>query len=468
MKNLNNFVLEYKTRKWPEDAEAIHNDPEIKNAIDADKLNDKKMNKPIGKSKVSKGTSANNNGTEGRWDVDSPDPNWAEELAKSSLDDFTKNNNLYWLNVRLKRKSDFFVQGEAGWAKTAIIKEYAKKFGYTILTVYLDKAIASDLGGIPVVQKTKVGGYTYMDYSVPGWALYMIQHPNEQFLLFFDELNQASPDVLNALMPIVLEHVICGIRFKNFFVGAAGNFEYENNSLSELNGPLIDRFKPIITWESHTKGAWDVTFEYFHERYDKTLGPEIIEKFKKFEDIWSSPRDLTRVIFEYIKDMIGSRLKFNKPEYIRTQLIESCLRKNENGEKVKLSRSESEELDKLAEYISQFIANDGKPEESKEEKRRTRGRDQIRIEDKEALLDSLKKGYYLYSLATGGDGKRYVCTLENVISGEHGVFNPEATGITKEVLDHLLKQFEAEGNKVKYKTLKDAEKDMGPKNLLLP
>ena len=41
-------------------------------------------------------------------------------------------------------------------------------------------------------------------------------------------MNQAQPCVMNALMPIVLKNVICNVQFDNFMVGAAGNFEDEN------------------------------------------------------------------------------------------------------------------------------------------------------------------------------------------------------------------------------------------------
>ena len=36
----------------------------------------------------------------------------------------------------------------------------------------------------------------------------MKNHPDKQFLLFFDEMNQAADDVMNALMPIVLRNVV--------------------------------------------------------------------------------------------------------------------------------------------------------------------------------------------------------------------------------------------------------------------
>ena len=75
-------------------------------------------------------------------------------------------------------------------------------------------------------------------------------------------MNQAQPDVMNALMPIVLEHEIAGRKYgptdkngkvteSNFFVGAAGNFEDENDAVNELSGPLKSRFKPIIVWKTH-------------------------------------------------------------------------------------------------------------------------------------------------------------------------------------------------------------------------
>ena len=115
-------------------------------------------------------------------------------------------------------KAPFFIQGEAGWGKTSIITGLAKSLGKTVITVYLDKAEATDLGGIPVPAKSKRGA-DYVKHLLPEWAKLIYDNPKTNFLLFFDEMNQAAPDVMNALMPIVLKTEICGIKFKQSFVG---------------------------------------------------------------------------------------------------------------------------------------------------------------------------------------------------------------------------------------------------------
>ena len=163
--------------------------------------------------------------------------------------------------MKFKAQEPFFILGEAGWGKTSIIKDMAKRFKRQVITIYLDKAEKEDLGGIPAPIKNADGRVT-RKMLAPDWAEYMADHPETQFLLFFDEMNQATPDIMNALMPIVLEHQICGKKYDNFFVGAAGNFEHENDAVSDLSAPLTSRFKPIIVWETGTEEAWHEAFEH--------------------------------------------------------------------------------------------------------------------------------------------------------------------------------------------------------------
>ena len=86
--------------------------------------------------------------------------------------------------MKFKADEPFFIMGEAGWGKTSIIKSMAKRFGRRVITIYLDKCEATDLGGIPVPREDKRGN-AYVDSAMPAWAQYMLEHEDDQFLLFF-------------------------------------------------------------------------------------------------------------------------------------------------------------------------------------------------------------------------------------------------------------------------------------------
>ena len=81
-----------------------------------------------------------------KWAVDEPTSD--DALKYANKEDWT--DNMKEIRKRLRTGLPFFILGHAGWGKTAIIKQIAKKFGYSIITVYLDKALPEDLNGIPV------------------------------------------------------------------------------------------------------------------------------------------------------------------------------------------------------------------------------------------------------------------------------------------------------------------------------
>ena len=104
------------------------------------------------------GKDAEKNASDGLFGVNEPKDNEAvTPLDKSKL-----NKNMKRLLMKFKTQEDFFIIGRAGWGKTSIIKDLAKRFGREVVTVYLDKAQKEDLGGIPVPTKGKTGAVQEM------------------------------------------------------------------------------------------------------------------------------------------------------------------------------------------------------------------------------------------------------------------------------------------------------------------
>lgn len=221
-----------------------------------------------------------------------------------------KSKNVKKVLGKIQAEEPFFVLGHAGWGKSTIIKQAAKKERRTVITVYLDKACKEDLGGIPVPIAAGSGRHE-LQVLMPGWAQYMYDHPEQEFLLFFDEMNQADPEVQNALMPIVLETTICGIRFDNFIVGAAGNFSDENNALHELSGPLRSRFEPIIIWKDNDEESWEDWCKYFESKIKKEYATklhgramEVFDVVRKYAMLFKNPRELETRVFAWMDRII--------------------------------------------------------------------------------------------------------------------------------------------------------------------
>ena len=410
---------------------------------------DEPRKKTINEAKVNPerivGKDAKKNGTGGKFAIDEPTDNDAfEPLSKDQL-----NKNMKRLLMKFKADEPFFIMGEAGWGKTSIIKSMAKRFGRTVITVYLDKCEATDLGGIPVPREDKRGN-AYVDSAMPAWAQYMLEHDDKQFLLFFDEMNQADGAVMNALMPIVLETEVCGVKFDNFIVGAAGNFDHENDAVNELSGPLKSRFKPIIVWETGGDAEWKQAFDFMHKEWDSKLGedgPEYINLLYENRDLFQNPREVEHKILKWCSKMIDTDDKdlFD---------VEDYLDRLEGLSKEDLSKPQEDKLKKLAEATYNLV--NGLP--LSPERKRSKGKEMMDETLKNTIKKAIKNGF-MTNGPDSSDKRKYGISKENAPL----VFcDPEMTenACNREMFDRYINKLEADGLKFKYET--DAEwKDAG-------
>ena len=425
MKNLANFVLEGRRKK--------------EETVDIEDVSGKKPD-TYGNASVD-------------WSVDEPEEDDVTDTIDLNSDDNTESTED--LIDKFDAEEDFFIVGKAGWGKTSMIKSLAKKYKRHVITVYLDKAVASDLGGIPVPVKGKSGAVQEM--AMPSWAKIMEDNPDKKFLLFFDEMNQAAPDVMNALIQIVLEHEICGRKFgpkdsrgkvkeSNFFVGAAGNFESENDAVNELSGPLKSRFKPLITWETGTARAWKATFNHLHKIWDNKLGKEFVDKFQENANIFENPREIEHKIFKFVEDV-----KKN-PDTKNRARVEKCLRRLKGLVKEDMTRSEIQQMNDLAETMFSAIKAD-KKEQKASGRSANKDREMLSQDLKNIIEQAMTLGYF-------------VDTNENIkygISKQNLKYVVDLSEINAEMLDRYLNKLEADGKKFKYETDEDFLKDKNAK-----
>ena len=123
------------------------------------------------------GKPAEKNGSGGLYGIDEP----VSDKAVVSIPPEQLNKNMKKLLMKFRTEEDFFIIGKAGWGKTSIIRNLADRFGRKVETVYLDKAVASDLGGIPVPGKTKKG-HGKQEMLMPDWAAKMDENPDVDYL----------------------------------------------------------------------------------------------------------------------------------------------------------------------------------------------------------------------------------------------------------------------------------------------
>lgn len=82
----------------------------------------------------------------------------------------------------------------------------------------------------------------FLEYHKPAWAVWAAQKDAAGYL-FFDELNQGDPQVLNAMYQVVYDRTAAGLKFSKLVgIAAAGNFADEANETRALPTALSNRF----------------------------------------------------------------------------------------------------------------------------------------------------------------------------------------------------------------------------------
>ena len=385
---------------------------------------------------------AEKNASKGAFGVNEPVDD--KVMDQDEFDQETIDENTEALLDKFISEEDFFILGRAGWGKTSMVNSMAKRFGYDVVTFYLDKCQASDLGGIPVPMEMKDKDDkkgVRDERALPPFAQIIHDNPDKKFLLFFDEMNQAAPDVMNALMPIILEKEICGRKYDNFFVGAAGNFESENAAVSELSDPLRSRLSPIIVWKTGDDESWATACKFLHKKWDKTVGKEIVDAICDHCKLFENPRELDMKIIKwaYRVRMNDNQAKFAiRPTRILKRLTD--LAKDE------LTRTQNDELSQLADKIYAYINR--KSDETKKAGRSSEKTiEMIPAETADLLKHMVENGWIFFG---EGDKKtQYGVSEENI----RDLIDPDV--INAEMLDRFLAKLKADGIEFKYKKNSD-------------
>jgi len=109
------------------------------------------------------------------------------------------------------------------------VKDAAKKNNREYLEEHCDKLEAADFS-----KYNKQGHCTVSGLNT------IMQNPNEKYVLFIN-FEDATPDVINAMMPIILKHRIDNKDYDNFIVIGYGDWD-------ELSNPMQSRFGHCFTF----------------------------------------------------------------------------------------------------------------------------------------------------------------------------------------------------------------------------
>lgn len=226
--------------------------------------------------------------------------------------------------------STICVEGEAGIAKTSLIKQIAQEVGYKLHQI--NPAMIDDLGhliGFPEKQHeieyegmkfwvpaetteeylqkgAQYAGKARMSYAVPEWLQTL--DPEDKFILLLDDFTRASPMVMQAMMTIVEERRYDSWELpKNTIIMLTTNPDNGEYNVASLDLAQKTRFRYVemefcvdawAQWaESYGIDGRCINFALAHPEifkregdgigFGKTLNARIMTKF--FEDIAALP-----------------------------------------------------------------------------------------------------------------------------------------------------------------------------------
>lgn len=208
----------------------------------------------------------------------------------------------------LKTKRNMLVFGPSGYGKTATVEEYAEENGLKIAYVDMAGQLPESIAGIPAIytkESDGLGGQYYkrmLDIELKDF----LECEGEGWILFFDEINQGSPESLNTLYGITHPNPEmrrwCGYRLSKCQIVACGNLSDGTDGtvyLTDLPTPLLNRFF-CFKLKPSKKDATDV----LKKKYKNI--PQVAKYIKVMLDNNIAPRDvdLALDILQYDHDGI--------------------------------------------------------------------------------------------------------------------------------------------------------------------
>lgn len=158
------------------------------------------------------------------------------------------------------------IWGPVGWTKSATIKSVADNLGLPLHDVRLSDKEPTDLGGIPYPTDKEINGevqkvLSYLANSLLPWA--DLYGDNYECVLFFDEVDRTSVDVLNVALQLLLDRGVNGRKLSSLcHIVCAGNGTTDTGT-TELTSAAATRLSHFYV-ETSGPRALDHWVEWAH------------------------------------------------------------------------------------------------------------------------------------------------------------------------------------------------------------
>ena len=152
------------------------------------------------------------------------------------MSEHTQQLTLEAMQILIAARVPVLLWGEPGTGKTSTVERFAHAAGWETETIIASLYDPTDIGGLPV--RTPQG----VVLEPPAWARRVAERDTDT-LVFFDEINTATPATQNALMRVVLTGRVGDLDLggKARFAAAA-NPPHQNSGAWDLSAPLVNRF----------------------------------------------------------------------------------------------------------------------------------------------------------------------------------------------------------------------------------
>lgn len=192
----------------------------------------------------------------------------------------------------LETGKNMLVLGPSGWGKTATVEGYADRVSKKLLYWDMAGKLPEATGGIPGAVLTKDGTTGYYRLLLDEELKDFFECEGEGYVLFFDEINQGSPEALNTLYSITHPNPLmrrwAGHRLSKCQIVACGNLADGRDGtvyLTDIPTPLLNRFF-VFELKPSKKDAT----EYLKKKWKNI--PQVAKYIKTMLDEDISPRDV--------------------------------------------------------------------------------------------------------------------------------------------------------------------------------
>jgi len=135
-------------------------------------------------------------------------------------------------------KRSIMLHAKHGVGKSSVVKESADELGIQCVDVRLSQCEVGDIKGLPYT-KTDDDGNKSVHFAKPEWYP---KDPNSSGILFFDELNRASKEVLQAVFEICLDRRLDGLDLPDKWIIVSAVNSDDEYDVVDLDPALQDRF----------------------------------------------------------------------------------------------------------------------------------------------------------------------------------------------------------------------------------